>query len=442
MQAEHKCSEYDEVEKKVSRAKKALEIMSNMTQEHVDKITAAMCRAGIASSARLAIMAVEETGVGNVNDKVIKNTFGCQCVYDYMKERKSVGILNRKNGVTCIAEPKGVIVVFIPVTNPGCAPIFKSMMAMKTRNAIIFAFHPRAQMTGVEAAWIMREAAHSAGAPKDCIQWIDNSSVGATAALLKNPDITMIVATDDQTMVKDTQSSGHHSYGFGSGNVPAYIEKTADLDRATKDLVLSKTFDYGCVNNAESSVIFDDNRIAMTTLDILRNRGGHICNIQERNKLESIMFNKDDKSLNGNIVGKSPQKLAALAGFSVDKDIKFLLVSIKAIGQSDWFSYEKLSPVLGWYTAENKDKAIQAAIDQLNFFGAGHNAVIHSRNENIVEEYALRVPSSMVIWNQPSIYAMTPILTGNGSRGGYSISEDMRFDNLIKVKKLVNSAQH
>lgn len=439
----------EKIEEMVLKAQKALSVMTGLSQIQVDAITAAMCEAGVENAARLAEMAVQETGMGNVQDKTIKNNFTSQSIYEFLRDKKSVSVIDDENGIKSIAEPFGVIAALAPVTNPTATVYFKSMNAMKTRNVLIFAFHPRAQKCSAAAAMVMRDAAVLAGAPQDCIQWIENPSIETTNALMKHPGISLIVATGGGAMVKAAYSSGHPAYGVGPGNVPAYVEKTADLNQAVTDIITSKTFDYGVACTAEQCAIFDDRDTADKALQIFMENGAYICSAEERAKLEKIMFDKEKGVPAAAIIGQSPQKIAELAGFSVPSSVKVLMVEAKAMGPADWMSHEKLSPVLAWYVADGKDKAIQAAIDQLEFGGAGHNSVIHSKDEAIVEEYALKVPSSRVIWNQPSLFGavgftsnMPPTFTvGCGARGGNIITDGLNYKHFINVKRLIKRAR-
>lgn len=433
-----------EIDQMVTRAQKALGVMKTFSQEQVDKITEAMCKAGVEAGQTLAEMAVEETGIGKVEDKAVKNYFASQVTYDQMKNETSVGIVDEKNGVIHIAEPFGVVAAVTPTTNPTATTLSKALMSLKGRNVIIFAFHPRAQKCSSAAAQVMLDAAVAAGAPADCIQWIGNPSVEATNMLMKHPGIAIVIATGGGAMVKAAYSSGHPALGVGPGNVPVYVERSADLDMAVNNIIASKTFDNGTLCLTEQSVIFDDEDTARKMLGIFKERGAYLCDQVEKAKLEAVMFDKEKGVASGAIVGQSPQKIARLAGFSVPDDIRLLLVPLSAIGTDDWMSHEKLSPVLGWYLAPDKDTAIQAAVDQLEFGGAGHTAVAFSGSEEILEEYALKVPAGRVIWNQPSLHAVVGLTSGLtasftlgcGARGGNITSENVTYKNLLNIKRV------
>ncbi len=441
-----------EIDVMAAKALKALDAFRGFTQEQVDKITEAMTKAGVANERYLAEFAVEETGIGNVEDKVIKNHFGTQVVYDYMKDAKSVGVIEEEDGIISIAEPFGVVAAVTPTTNPTSTTMFKSLIALKGRNVIIFAFHPRAQRCSAAAAKIMLDAALEAGAPKDCIQWVTQPSIEATDALMKHPDVSIVVATGGGAMVKAAYSSGHPALGVGPGGVPVYVEKSANLRMAVEDVIASKTFDNGTICSSDQSVIFDDRSVAEKALIMFEREGAYLCTEKEKAQLESVMFDKEKGVPSMSIVGKSPQVIAELAGFHIPTDRKLLLVPLTTTKGDDWMSREKLSPVLGWYVAENKEAAIKAAAVQLEHGGAGHSAVVFTENEDIAHEFALRVDANRVVWNQPSVHGtigalyntLVPSLTlGCGATGGNITTENVGYKNLLNIKRLArrNPAQ-
>jgi acyl-CoA reductase-like NAD-dependent aldehyde dehydrogenase len=434
-----------EIDVLAAKALIALEEFKSFSQEQVDKICEAMTKAGVANERYLAEFAVEETGIGNVEDKVIKNHFGTQVVYDYMKDGKSVGVISEKDGIISIAEPFGVVAAVTPTTNPTSTTMFKSLIALKGRNVIILAFHPRAQKCSSAAAKIMLDAAVAAGAPENCIQWVTKPSIEATDALMKHPDVAIIIATGGGAMVKAAYSSGHPALGVGPGGVPVYIEKTANLKMAVEDVIASKTFDNGTICSSDQSVIFDDKLIAEQTLKLFKEHGAYLCTEAEKAKLESVMFDKERGVPSMAIVGKSPLVIAKLAGFEVPADTKMLMVPLTTTHGDDWMSREKLSPVLGWFVVNTKEEAINAAVEQLEFGGAGHSAVVFTEDENIAKEFALRVHANRVMWNQPSVHgtigalynSLVPSLTlGCGAMGGNITSENVGYKNLLNIKRL------
>jgi acyl-CoA reductase-like NAD-dependent aldehyde dehydrogenase len=434
-----------EIDVLTSKALKALEVFKTLNQAQVDKIIKAMAEAGVANERYLAEFAVEETGIGNVEDKVIKNHFGTQVVYDYMKDAKSVGIIDETDGIISIAEPFGVVAAVTPTTNPTSTTMFKSLIALKGRNVIILAFHPRAQKCSAAAAKIMLDAAVAAGAPKDCIQWVTQPSVEATDALMRHPDVSIIVATGGGAMVRAAYSSGHPALGVGPGGVPIFIEKTANLDMATTDVIASKTFDNGTICSSDQSVIFDDKATCDKALKLFESKGAYMCTEAEKAKLEQVMFDKERGVPSMAIVGKSPQVIGALAGLKIPEDRKLLMVPLNSTSGEDWMSHEKLSPVLGWYVAKDTKSAIEAAANQLEFGGAGHSAGVFTENPQIAEQFAMSVHANRVMWNQPSVHgtigalynSLVPSLTlGCGARGGNITSENVGYKNLLNIKRL------
>ncbi len=434
-----------QINQMIARAEKAAEAFNKLSQMEVDRIVAAMTRAGVANERKLAEMAVEETGIGNVEDKVIKNHFGTQVVYDYMQGKPSVGIIEEEDGILSIAEPFGIIAAVTPVTNPAATTLFKALIALKGRNVICFAFHPKAQNCSAEAARIMLEAAVAEGAPADCIQWVTEPSIEATDALMKHPNVAMVIATGGGAMVKAAYSSGHPALGVGPGNVPVYIEKSANLDIAIPDVIASKTFDNGTICSSDQSVIFDDKAVAEKALKLFRENGAYLCSVEEKVKLEAVMFDKERGVPSMAIVGKRPQVIAELAGFSIPADAKMLMVPLTTTGPEDWMSHEKLSPVLGWFIVDSREEAISAAVCQLEFGGAGHSAVVFTENEEVAKEFALRVPANRVVWNQPSVHGtigalyndLVPSLTlGCGAMGGNITTENVGYKNLLNIKRV------
>ncbi len=434
-----------EIDVLAAKALTALEQFKGFSQVQVDRIVEAMTKAGVANERYLAEFAVEETGIGNVEDKVIKNHFGTQVVYDYMKDAKSVGVIDEKDGIISIAEPFGIVAAVTPTTNPTSTTMFKALIALKGRNVIILAFHPRAQKCSAAAAKIMLDAAVAAGAPENCIQWVTKPSIEATDALMKHPDVAIIIATGGGAMVKAAYSSGHPALGVGPGGVPVYIEKSANLKMAVEDVIASKTFDNGTICSSDQSVIFDDRATAEKTLQLFKESGAYLCTEAEKAKLESVMFDKERGVPSMSIVGKSPKVIAELAGFHIPDGTKMLMVPLTTTHGDDWMSREKLSPVLGWFIVDTKDEAINAAAIQLEFGGAGHSAVVFTENEEIAHEFALKVHANRVVWNQPSVHgtigalynSLVPSLTlGCGAMGGNITSENVGYKNLLNIKRL------
>jgi acetaldehyde dehydrogenase/alcohol dehydrogenase len=434
-----------QIDQMVSKAQNAAAIMKNFTQEQVDKICAAMDAASVANETSLAEMAVAETGIGRADHKAIKNHLGAHIVYEWQKDKKSVGVIEEKDGVTYIAEPFGVIAAATPTTNPTSTTMFKSLIALKGRNVIIFAFHPRAQKCSAEAAKIMLEAAVGAGAPADCIQWIDEPSIELTNALFKHPGVKLVVATGGGAMVKSAYSSGHPAVGVGPGNTPVFVSKSARLSVAVNNVIASKTFDNGTICSSDQSMIFDDKEVADKAVKLMQERGAYLVNAEEKKKLEAVMFDKERGVPAMAIVGKSPQAIAKLAGFSVPEDVKLLLVPLTTIGPEDWFSHEKLSPVLGYISFNSTDEAIKAAKSQLLWGGAGHTAVVHAQDQAVLDKFAIEIPANRLLLNQPAVHGsvgliynqLPPSLTlGCGTDGGNYLTNNINYKDLLNIKQV------
>ena len=342
----------------VQRAKKASEEYMKLDQETVDNIIKCMSMAGLENHMKLAKMAVEETGRGIYEDKITKNMFATEYIYHSIKYDKTVGVIseNDEEGYTEIAEPIGIIAGVTPVTNPTSTTMFKSIIAAKTRNVIIFGFHPSAQKSSSAAAEILREAAVKAGAPEDCILWIEEPSITATRALMNHPDVNLILATGGTGMVKAAYSCGKPALGVGPGNVPCYIDKTAKLKTSVTDLVLSKSFDNGMICASEQAVIVDK-EIAKEFEKLMKEAKCYFATKEEKEKLQDVIFDKVDGGgykLDGKIPGQSPCKIAKLAGIDIPEDTKVLVVKENGVGDEFPFSKEKLSPILTYYTVKDK----------------------------------------------------------------------------------------
>lgn len=434
------------VDEKVARARAALRAFMEYDQEQVDAIVKAMALAGLDAHMRLAKMAVEETGRGVYEDKMTKNIFATEYIYHSIKYNKTVGVVseNEYEDYEEIAEPVGVICGVTPVTNPTSTTLFKAIISMKTRNPIIFGFHPSAQNCSVEAARIVRDAAIAAGAPKDCIQWIEQPSIEATNYLMNHPGVAMVLATGGSGMVKAAYSTGKPALGVGPGNVPCYINKTAKLERACTDLMLSKTFDNGMICASEQAVIVDE-EIAPAFEAFMKENSCYFVNEAERKKLERHVINLEKGAVNAAIVGKSAFEIAQGAGIKVPENTKILLAHIEGVGPEFPLSREKLSPVLAYFTVKDDHEGVALAREMVYFGGMGHSAVIHCQDEAIIEEFATTMPVGRVIINQPSsqgaigdIYNTNlPSLTlGCGSYGHNSTTSNVSAVNLINKKRV------
>lgn len=430
----------------VEKANVAKEAMLKLDQEAVDKIVAAMAKAGLDKHIELAQMAVEETQRGIFEDKVTKNIFATEYVYNSIKYKKTVGVIeeNEEEGYMMVAEPIGVVAGVTPVTNPTSTTMFKTLISMKGRNPIIFSFHPSAQKCSSEAARILRDAAIEAGAPKNCVQWIEVPSLEASSALMKHNGVSLILATGGPGMVKSAYSSGKPALGVGAGNVPCFIEKSADVKQAVNDLILSKTFDNGMICASEQAVIVEE-CIYDEVVGLMKSYNCYFVNAKEKELLEKTVINPETKSLNPNIVGQSPYTIAKMAGFEVPKDAKMLVAEIGGVGMDHPLSKEKLSPVLACIKAKDAKEGIQRCVDMTEFGGLGHSAVIHSNNDDVILEFGNRVRTGRLLVNAPSTHGAigdiynvnTPSLTlGCGSMGNNSTTDNVSAVNLINVKKV------
>ena len=429
----------------VERAKIASSEFMKLTQEDVDRIVKEMAMAALENHMMLAKLAVEETKRGIYEDKIIKNMFASEYVYHSIKYDKTVGVIEKNDDedYSLIADPVGIIAGVTPVTNPTSTVMFKSLISAKTRNVIIFGFHPSAQKCSVKTAEILREAGIKAGAPKDFILWIEHPSIEATTLLMKHPDVNLILATGGTNMVKSAYSCGKPALGVGPGNVPCYIDKTANLDRSVTDLIISKSFDNGMICASEQAVIVDW-EIKENFEKKMKQYGCYFVNELEKQLLTSYMFDSN-RELNNKVVGQNPYLIAEQSGFKIPINTKILVVNEDGVGINYPYSKEKLSPILAYYTVNSKDEAIHLAEKLIEFGGLGHSAVIHSNDKNTILEFSKTVKVGRIIVNSPSTHGAIgdiyntnlPSLTlGCGTFGGNSTTENVSSVNLINIKRV------
>lgn len=434
------------IDELVLKARNALKQYMKMSQADIDKIVEAMALAAVENHVLFSEKAASETGRGIVEDKIIKNMFASEYIYNSIKNQKTVGIIdkNDEENYVKIAEPLGVVAGVTPVTNPTSTVVFKSLICAKTRNPIIFGFHPGAQKCCTFAAEILRDAAIKAGAPENCIQWIEYPSIEATSALMNHSGVDVVLATGGSGMVKSAYSTGKPALGVGPGNVPCYIEKTANLERACNDLILSKTFDNGMICASEQSVVVDED-IAPKFENIMLKNGCVFLSEEESEKLTSYMINPEKGTLNGVVAGKSAVEIAESSGIDVPKNTKILIVRLKGVGKDYPLSVEKLSPVLSYYTVKDSLEGFERCKEILKFNGEGHTAVIHSQDERIIEKFGEMMDAGRIIVNSPSsqgaigdIYnCATPSLTlGCGSKGKNSTTDNVSVNNLLNIKRV------
>ena len=435
------------IDELATKGVEALDAMSNFTQEQVDHIVHQAAIAALDKHMYLGKLAVDETGRGIYEDKAIKNMYASEYIWNSIKYDKTVGVIaeDKEQGLVSIAEPVGVICGVTPTTNPTSTTIFKALIALKTRNSIIFAFHPSAQKSSAEAARIVRDAAIEAGAPKNCIQWIEEPSIEATGLLMNHPKIATVLATGGPGMVKAAYSTGKPALGVGAGNVPSYIAADAKIKRAVNDIIVSKTFDNGMICASEQAAIVD----ASIYDEVKAEFEAHQCVIISKKadiaKLEKVVLNEARTAVNGAIVGHSAIEIAEKAGLKVPSETKMLLAEIPDATMEHPLALEKLSPVLALIKSDGVEDGFKKAEGMLNLGGLGHTAVIHTENEELQLQYGIRMKACRVLVNSPSaeggignIYNnMIPSLTlGCGSHGHNSVSHNVSSFDLLNVKTL------
>ena len=440
---------------KISRVKKAQAEYSTFSQEQVDEIFRQAAFAANNARISLAKMAVEETGMGVVEDKVIKNHFASEFIFNKYKETKTCGILETDEtfGIQKIAEPIGVLCGIIPTTNPTSTAIFKSLIALKTRNAIIFSPHPRALNSTIKAAEIILNAAVAAGAPRDIISWIDEPSMELSQHLLAHDSINMILATGGPGMVKAAYSSGKPAIGVGAGNTPALMDETADIKMAVCSVLLSKTFDNGVICASEQSVIVHKDIYDRVKKEFTA-RGAVILDNDQKNKVAALIIDPVRGSINPKIVGQKAADIAAMAGFEVDQDSKVLIGEVKDISKSEPFAHEKLSPCLAMYKCDGFEDGLQKARALVELGGIGHTSVLYTEktNKNRIERFGDIIKTGRVLVNMPSSHGaigdlynfrLEPSLTlGCGSWGGNSVSENVGVKHLLNIKTVAHRREN
>ena len=441
----------------LSKARDAAAIFSQISQEHTDRIVKAAFEAAFKNRVRLAKMAEMETGIGKWEDKVIKNVTASLLVYEDIKDLKTVGVIsdNRETGIMEVAQPIGPILAVIPVTNPTSTVIFKTLISLKSRNPIIISPHHKAIGCCVEAAKICYEAALSEDAPEDCIQWTREKAIelsnfdineehAETHALMSHPQLALILATGGGGVVKAAYTSGTPAFGVGSGNVPVFIDKSADIPFAVSNILASKTFDNGTICSSEQAIIVDK-AIAGKVIKEFEARGGYFLSQDAVNKVEKVAFKKDRGVMSPDVVGQSVEKIANLAGISVPSGTRLLLAPLSGVGPDYPLSSEILCPLLAFYTANDRDSALKICID-LNFYGGmGHSASIYANDETVIREFATEMNAGRVLVNTPSsqgavggIYNKlhTSFTLGCGTTGKNITTDNVTVTHLINIQRV------
>lgn len=442
-----------EVNVLVEKGLLALEAFRQLNQQQVDYIVAKASVAALDQHGVLAMHAYEETGRGVFEDKATKNLFACEYVVNNMRNLKTVGVISEDDvtGITEIADPVGVVCGITPTTNPTSTTIFKALISLKTRNPIVFAFHPSAQQCSAHAARVVYEAAVAAGAPEHCIQWIETPSMEGTAALMKHPGIATILATGGNAMVEAAYSCGKPALGVGAGNVPAYVEKSANIKQATHDIVMSKAFDNGMICASEQAAIVDQ-EVYDEFVAEMQSYGAYFVNKKEKALLETFLFgvkanstNCANAKLNAAVVGKPATWIAEQAGFKVPEKTNILVAACQEVGENEPLTREKLSPVLSILKSTSTEHGFALSEAMVNFHGLGHSAAIHTKEASIAKAFGERVKAIRVIWNSPATFggigdvynAFLPSLTlGCGSYGKNSVGNNVSAANLLNIKRV------
>lgn len=436
----------DAIDTLVRRGKEALSVLETFDQEKVDFIVHQMAMAGLDQHMPLAKMAVEETGRGIYEDKCIKNMFATESIWNTIKHDKTAGIISddEQSQLIEIATPVGIVCGVTPVTNPTSTTLFKALISIKTRNPIIFAFHPSAQKCSEAAAQIVLNAAVKAGAPENCIQWIKQPSLEGTNLLMNHSDIAIVLATGGSAMVKAAYSTGKPALGVGPGNVPSYIEKSAKIKRAVNDVIASKSFDNGMICASEQAIIVDQEIYDEVKAEFIKHQV-HVIKPNELKKLEDAVMNQTKTAVNAAIVGKSAEDIAELAGIKVPKGTKIIIAELDGVGENYPLSREKLSPVLAMLKSTSTEDGFSLAQQMLELGGLGHSAAIHTLDDELAKKYGEQMKACRILVNSPTAQGgigdlynnMIPSLTlGCGSYGKNSVSKNVSTINLMNIKTI------
>lgn len=434
------------------KAKTAAAVFTQFTQEDVDRIVRAMVLAGLENAQHLARLAVEETRLGVMEDKVIKNMVASEFVYNFVKDKRTVGVIRElpERNLVEIAEPIGVLFSITPITNPTSTVLFKCIVAIKTRNAVIFAPHPKAWRCCAEAVRIMYETAIKHGAPEGVFSCLESPTIPDNAYLMHHKDVAMIDATGGPGAVKAAYSSGKPALGVGAGNTPVYLEKTADLNTAVVDIIVSKTFDNGTICASEQTVVIDD-EIYDKTLKKFAELGAHICDEKETRLLERTVIDPQTGFMQPMAVGQKATDIARFIGLSVEPHTKLLIAPIQGVGRNFPLSAEKLFPVLAVYRAKSADEALKVCIDVNHFGGLGHTAVIFSRNDSVIRQFGEVINAGRIIVNSPgSIGALGAVYNdlvptfsfGCGTGGGNSTMDNVNIHHYLNIKRMARRTQN
>ena len=429
----------------MTRAAEAQRAFSRVSQADVDRIITAMAKAASAAAESLARLAVDETGMGVYEDKILKNRFGADDVLAYILPLKTVGVIREipERKVKELAVPMGVVVALVPTTNPTSTAIYKALISVKGRNAIVMSPHPRAVRCTVEAVRIMHDAAVAAGAPKDLMLAMTQPTLEGTSELMRHKKTAVILATGGYPMVRAAYSSGKPAYGVGPGNVPAIVERTADVTKAVRDIVNGKSFDNGVLCSSENSLICDAPLDAQVRAELAKN-GAFMVTGEDRGRLQRTMQDARSGHVSADIVGLSAEVIAKKAGVSVPPGTRALVVECREVGPAEFFSREKLSPVLAYFVDDGWEKCCERAIQLLEFGGLGHSLAIHSKDEAVIMRFFEEKPAFRIVVNTTSCLGavgyttgLVPAMTlGPGTWAGSSTSDNVGPMHLVNIKRL------
>ncbi len=428
----------------VAKAKAAQREYAQFDQSRIDEAVRAVAVACAAESERLAKLACEETGFGVWQDKVLKNQLGSTLTYEAIKDMKTVGVLreDREKKVTEIGVPMGVVAALIPSTNPTSTVMYKSLICLKSGNAIIISPHPGARNSILETFRVVEKAARAAGVPDGVVQCVSTPTPEGTSALLKHPDVGIILATGGEAMVKAAYSSGNPALGVGPGNGPSFIERSADIPNAIRHIFESKTFDNGTICASEQSIVVE-RCVADKVMDEAKKQGGYFLSDEESKKVGGYLM-RANGTMNPKIVGRSAKTIAEMAGVSVPEGTRVLISPQTSVGKDNPYSREKLCPVLAFYVEEDWERACARCMEILFNEGRGHTMTIHSQNEEIIREFALKKPVSRLLVNTigslggvGAVTGLPPALTlGCGAVGGSATSDNVGPMNLINIRRV------
>jgi acetaldehyde dehydrogenase (acetylating) len=428
----------------IKKAKKGQKLLAKYSQNEIDELVYELSKAAKKEARSLAELAVKDTGMGVAEDKIAKNLLASVDLWDYIKDMKTVGVIHedKEKKITEIASPMGVITGLVPSTNPTSTVIYKALIAIKSANAIIFSPHPSAVECITKTVEILNKKLEELGAPEGLINCLDVVSLEGTEELMKHEDVSLILATGGSAMVSAAYSSGTPALGVGPGNVPVYIDKSADLEKAVQRIMQSKTFDNGTICASEQSVVVESS-IKDEVIKLFKKENAYFLNEEEIKKVEKVI-QKEDGSLNNKIAGQSAKKIAQMANVEVDDDCRVLIGETTGVGSEYPFSREKLSPLLGFYTVDNWQEGCDRCIEILNYGGLGHSLGIHSNNEEVIKKFSLQKPTSRILVNTPTALGATgattnlaPSMTlGCGAKGGNATSDNISPLNLIDRKRV------